>query len=76
MIEVVNATLLGELDQRMKQWPQVTEIGDIFRRFVPIMKLYRSYITQYKKSQDKLVETMNSNKEFADFLKQYVTPLF
>ena len=65
-----NSALLSELNARMELWPQVTEIGDVIARMVPIMKVYSSYIKNYHVAQSKLKQCESSNKEFSAWLKK------
>lgn len=60
--------LKKKLDERMKQWPSVQFIGDIFAELAPMMKLYADYVNKFD-TAIKVFKELMQNKRFVEFLK-------
>jgi type IV secretory pathway TrbF-like protein len=57
-----------EINKTMNDWPKV-RIGDVFKKFAPVLKAYTSYINQFDKSAKLLEEWEKKSKPFNQFLE-------
>jgi len=69
MILNLHATLAVELQKLKDVWPQRSNIGDVFKNFVPYLKLYTDYINNYNNSLTTL-SNLRSSSNFGSFLEK------
>jgi hypothetical protein len=73
-VKQTNELLLTEINATMNDWPQV-RIGNVFKKFAPVLKAYTSYINQFDKSAKLLEDWEKKSKSFNQFLeKAYQLP--
>lgn len=59
------------LDDRMKEWEDRPEVGDIFSEQTSFIKLYKHYVNNYDKSYMTYKRCKENKKEFKEFLEKY-----
>jgi actin-related protein len=62
----------SHLEARMKQWPAVQKLGDIFKDLAPAMKIYADYVNKFDAAMEVYKECIQ-NKAVADFLRDCMT---
>jgi len=70
IIYSLNSEVLGKLDKRLKEWPTVTRLGDIFLDFAPMMKIYTEYVNRFDDAVDTLKKLSTKGDKFQEFLRE------
>eukprot|EP00026_Physarum_polycephalum_P005163 Phypoly_transcript_05192.p1 GENE.Phypoly_transcript_05192~~Phypoly_transcript_05192.p1 ORF type:complete len:553 (+),score=94.81 Phypoly_transcript_05192:104-1762(+) len=73
IIEVIvnfHATLLGELDERMKRWDASMCMGDIFAKNNAFFKMISTYVNGYNTALMTYCHCKSKNKAFSQFLEK------
>lgn len=63
-ISVLNARLLDALEERLAQWLEKDELGDIFDKFAPLLKPYGRYGSRYEECLQHVTELQKANPKF------------
>lgn len=69
IVEITHA-ILEKMDGRLKLWPSVQRVGDIFKDMAPLMKLYYRYIRDFEKMQQRLSEIQHQYPDFDQFIQK------
>jgi hypothetical protein len=72
-IHSINAELLKELEDRLRNWQSSEsnhDVGDIFLKLSPFLRLYLTYIKNYDKANTRIKSLMKSNKTFKAFCQE------
>ncbi|XP_029642296.1 FYVE, RhoGEF and PH domain-containing protein 6 isoform X1 [Octopus sinensis] len=66
-----NEDLLSDLENRLKKWDSIQKIADIFVKKGPFLKLYTSYIRDFKNMQMLFEESCRKYPAFANAVKEF-----
>ncbi|GAB1609622.1 FYVE, RhoGEF and PH domain-containing protein 2-like isoform X3 [Argonauta hians] len=66
-----NEDLLSDLENRVKNWDSIKKISDIFVKKGPFLKLYTSYIRNFKNMQTLFEESCRKYPAFAATVKEF-----
>ena len=61
-----NKTFCDDLSERCKEYTPTTKIGDIFLRFIPFLKVYSEYCSNFRHTTE-IVPTLRHPHKFAGF---------
>ena len=67
-IRIINRELLEALERKMDQWTSQQELGTVFQKLVPFLKLYRDYCENYDTAINRYQEKMK-DKPFAQVIQ-------
>ncbi|XP_007576438.1 FYVE, RhoGEF and PH domain-containing protein 6-like [Poecilia formosa] len=67
----LNQDLLKELEQRVANWDESTQVADIFLKKGPYLKMYSTYIREFDKNVTLLVEQTKKNSAFGAVVKEF-----
>eukprot|EP00118_Oscarella_pearsei_P008828 m.47459 g.47459 ORF g.47459 m.47459 type:complete len:943 (+) comp33789_c0_seq1:49-2877(+) len=67
----LNSELLGNLEKRIANWEELTQIGDVMARFAPFLKMYAAYTAQFEEAMKALDEWRRKESRFATLLKEF-----
>ncbi|XP_014885674.1 FYVE, RhoGEF and PH domain-containing protein 6-like [Poecilia latipinna] len=67
----LNQDLLKELEQRVANWDESTQVADIFLKKGPYLKMYSTYIREFDKNVTLLVEQTKKNSAFSAVVKEF-----
>eukprot|EP00027_Filamoeba_sp_ATCC50430_P015669 CAMPEP_0168566246 /NCGR_PEP_ID=MMETSP0413-20121227/14312_1 /TAXON_ID=136452 /ORGANISM="Filamoeba nolandi, Strain NC-AS-23-1" /LENGTH=847 /DNA_ID=CAMNT_0008598243 /DNA_START=54 /DNA_END=2597 /DNA_ORIENTATION=- len=63
-----HATFLKAIEDRMAEWKQTPELGDVFLNKTAFIKLYKHYVNNFDKAIMTIKELKEKNKRFKEFL--------
>ncbi|ESO90485.1 hypothetical protein LOTGIDRAFT_123253, partial [Lottia gigantea] len=66
-----NEDLLRDLNERIQKWEEHQKVADIFVKKGPFLKMYSSYIKNFKNSTSILDDNMKKNPVFAAAVRQF-----
>ncbi|KAL2093554.1 hypothetical protein ACEWY4_010866 [Coilia grayii] len=69
----LNQDLLKELEERVAQWDQQSQVADIFVKKGPYLKMYSTYIREFDKNVALLDEQCRKNSSFAAVVREFET---
>eukprot|EP01133_Synstelium_polycarpum_P016697 gene16697-19850_t len=69
-IHTVHTRILAQFEALYDKWPCVEGLGDIFLRIAPELKVYGSYVKNFKNAIDTLARCQNDNPKFAAFIDE------
>ncbi|XP_014329345.1 FYVE, RhoGEF and PH domain-containing protein 6-like [Xiphophorus maculatus] len=69
----LNQDLLKELEQRVANWDESSQVADIFLKKGPYLKMYSTYIREFDKNVALLVEQSKKNSAFGAVVKEFET---
>ncbi|XP_041966783.1 FYVE, RhoGEF and PH domain-containing protein 6-like [Alosa sapidissima] len=67
----LNQDLLKELEDRVAQWDQYSQLADIFVKKGPYLKMYSTYIREFDKNVALLDEQCRKNPSFAAAVREF-----
>ncbi|XP_013872596.1 FYVE, RhoGEF and PH domain-containing protein 6 isoform X2 [Austrofundulus limnaeus] len=68
---VLNQNLFKELEQRVAQWDEHSQVADIFLKNGPFLKMYSTYIREFDKNVALLEDQSKKNAAFGAVVKEF-----
>jgi len=70
-IHQIQSTVLQDLEERFNSWDiKKTTVGDVFIQNAELFKLYTTYVNNYDKSLETMIQCAEKSKRFERFLVQ------
>lgn len=70
-LQKLNESLLKELQTRLEEWAEQRKIADLIKSHVPVLKLYSSYMSDYKSMVDILEESKKKYPVFQHLVRDF-----